>query len=376
MPPLTKSWIPTEDLEEVSTDTATPKAKETSFFEFWPTWLMYAPVALQWLGLSIRYGSITLPFAANPRITLSGMVGMPKSELFSQAGGELEDRILPWLIHTKSEKTPTAQATALLEEAQAQSITLPFVCKPNIGCRGVGVKCVQTKEELAEIINSYPIGAQLMIQRLANHEPEAGVFFVKDPESGDVSIPSMTYKYTPSVIGDGKHTIGELIEKDRRAGALLHLYEDRLKTRWDDVPESGETVKLLFSASHSKGAVFKDAREDVTPELVEKLGQLMEGLPEFYYGRLDLKFPDIESLQRGEGLEIVEINGASSESIHIWDKNTRFGEAVHQLLWQYRTLFKIGAAHRKRGVRPPSLKLFIERVLTERRLTKHYPTTD
>ena len=53
--------------------------RNTSLFEFWPMWLMYLPVALQWLWLSLFHRSFTLPLIANPAIPLSGMVGVPKS---------------------------------------------------------------------------------------------------------------------------------------------------------------------------------------------------------------------------------------------------------------------------------------------------------
>src|SRR3546814_9177882 len=42
------------------------RGKTVSFFEFWPSWLVYTPVALQWLGLSLRHRSLTVPLCANP----------------------------------------------------------------------------------------------------------------------------------------------------------------------------------------------------------------------------------------------------------------------------------------------------------------------
>lgn len=368
-------WIPKEHPADFE-GSSTGKQGGTSFFEFWPMWLMYAPVAFLWIGLTLKYRSFTLPLVANPRLTLSGMVGMPKSELLGQASGSLADHILPWIVHARSEASIADQVSKIVEDAEQSGIHLPFVCKPDIGCRGVGVKRVQTQQELEVILEGYPVGAQLLIQRLATYEPEAGIFFVKNPEMGKVSIPSMTFKYTPSVVGNGQDTVGQLVKKDSRAGQLIHLYRARLQRRWDEVPGPGECVKLVFSASHSKGAIFKDARSFITSTLIEELGQLMEGLPEFYYGRLDVKFPDIESLQYSQGLEIVEINGASSESIHIWDKDARLRDAISQLIWQYRTLFHIGAYHRKCGINPPSIRDFLKRLGAERRLTRSYPDTD
>ena len=137
-----------------------------------------------------------------------------------------------------------------------------------------------------------------------------------------------------------------------------------------------EPYRLVFSASHCRGAIFRDAQHFVTPELTARIDALMQDIPEFYYGRLDIKFRDIASLQRGEHIEIVEINSASSESLHIWDRNTSLGEAVKSLLFQYRTLFKIGAQNRARGFQPPAVSVLLSAWKKERELTQAYPDTD
>lgn len=353
--------------------------KNVSFFEFWPSWVMYLPVVVQWVILSIRYGSLTLPFIANPRMHLSGMTNSPKSKLMAQATGKAKQAILPWIMYQVSsnpDDSAEGQANKCIEDAAAEGIYLPFVCKPDIGCRGVGVKLVENKDQLAEIIQSYPGQAQLICQKLSSYEPEVGVFYVKNPKTGDVEIPSMTIKVLPRIIGDGQSQLCDLIAKDPRAGQLQFLYEARHKARWHDVLEKGEELRLVFSASHSKGAIFTDARAHITPELVVAIDEIMQGLPEFYYGRMDVKYKDLDALKAGKDLEIVEVNGASSESIHIWDKDTSFFEAIRALMWQYRTLFQIGNYHRRSGIRPPGIKKFIENWRHERELTRHYPLTD
>ena len=350
--------------------------KTTSFFEFWPGWIMYLPVVVQWLVLGLKHRSLTLPFLANPELHLSGMVGVPKSALMSRAKGRAAETILPWIAYPISESVAALQAEKCIAQAANAGIKLPFACKPDIGCRGVGVKLVESKQQLTEIIASYPPHSRLLCQKLASYESEVGIFYVRDPKSGRSKIPSMTLKTLPRVVGDGKHTLGELVGRDPRAGKLSFLYYERHKNRWNSVPKMGESVRLVFSASHSKGAIFTDARGHITPQLTEAITQIMQGLPNFYYGRLDVKFRDLQSLKLGQNLEVVEINGASAESIHIWDKNTRFTEAMRALLWQYRTLFTIGAHHRARGLCPPSLSEFLTALKTERRLTKYYPLTD
>ena len=347
-----------------------------SFFEFWPAWVMYFPVAAQWALLSLWHRSLTLPFLANPDLTLSGMTGVGKSELMAQATGLCKKAILPWVAFDTNQDNAQEQAEKWVETAAEQGITLPFVCKPDIGCRGFGVKLIKDVEQLAANIEIYPQGTSLVCQKLASWEPEVGIFYVKDPVSGQGDVVSMTAKFLPRVTGDGVSTLGELIENDSRGGLLRHQYYERHKKEWDSIPDKGKNVQLVFSASHSKGSIFRDACDYITPELKQSVVAIMDDLPNFYYGRLDVKYADLESLQQGETLEIVEINAASSESTHIWDRNTTFSKAIKTLLWQYRTLFNLGAFHRKNGRTAPSLKTFFRHWRIEKDLGKYYPFTD
>ncbi len=367
--------IKTKKLSKYS-NLAHSKEKHVSFFEFWPTWLIYLPVAFQWLILAVRYRSLTLPLIANPLLTVSGMVGVPKSELLQQASDECSRSILPWKIHIVKKQDINNQVQQWLELLQQHNICLPFVCKPDIGCRGAGVKLVKTKLQLKKIMSSYPIGSALMAQTLSSWEPEVGIFFVRQPGEKQGKVISLTKKLNPEVIGDGTKTLAELVKADARARLLLPIYKQRHFENWQKIVPANSNYRLVFSASHCRGAIFTDAREHITTELTEKINQIMSGIPEFHYGRLDVKYSNLDDLKLGKNLQIVEINGASAESIHIWDKNARLSSAIKTLLWQYKTLFKIGALNRKRGYKPPSLKTILKLWKKERSLSKHYPVTD
>src|SRR3546814_17810061 len=75
-----------------------------------------------------------------------------------------------------------------------------------------------------------------------------------------------------------------------------------------------------------------------------------------HYSRLDVRFRDIAALREGRDFRVIEINGASSEATHIWDRNGTLGELYRTLFFQYRTLFEIGVEQRRQGVKPPRLR--------------------
>ena len=214
------------------------------------------------------------------------------------------------------------------------------------------------------------------MQRLADWEPEAGIFYVRQPGDEVGRIVSLALKYSPYLVGDGIRSLRGLIAADPRASRVSHLYLDRFRDRLDEVPAAGERIRLVFSISHCRGAIFRNGAALITPELSARINEFMRGVPEFHYGRLDVKFSDTGSLMRGESLQIVEINAASSESLHIWDREAGLFDAFTTLLQQYRTLFEIGAANRRRGYRAPPLAELLRRWRLERRLVRQYPATD
>lgn len=348
----------------------------TSFFEFWPMWVLYIPVVLQWALLSLRYRSLSLPLIANPAIPLSGMVGVAKSAVFEVAGAKARRWILPWQLYQVTDAEVEQQCLVVKRQLREAGLGFPIVAKPDIGCRGAGVKLLQDEVELVGYISSFPVGGCIQFQQLSEWDAEAGVFYVRYPDEPRGKVTSLTLKYTPYVVGDGERTLGELIAADPRAGKLLHLYRSRHAANWDRVIPAAEPFRLVFSASHCRGAIFREANDLINPKLSQSLDKIFDDIPDFYYGRLDLKFKDVASLQQGSDFVIIEINGASSESINIWDRNAGFWEAIKTLLQQYSTLFKLGHENRKRGHKTPGLLALIKAWRYETKLVKQYPHDD
>lgn len=346
--------------------------RQVSAFEFWPMWLVYAPVVLQWLWLGLRYRSLSLPLIASPAVPLSGMVGVEKSRVLSLASAASERWFAPWVLIDAGPE----QLAEALNRMQGAGIGFPVVGKPDIGCRGAGVKCLADERELEKYLEDCPKGAPLMLQALSPWEPEAGVFYRRFPGESRGEIFSLALKYSPYIVGDGERTLGQLVADDPRAGDLTDLYKSRHQQRWNDVLPEGEALRLVFSVSHCRGAIFRDGRQYITQALCERLDKIFEDLPDYFYGRLDIKFADIERLMQGKDFQIIEINGASSEALHIWDRQARLGDALHALFDQYRSLFEIGHRNRTRGHRPPGLISLWHAWRRESRLVAQYPEND
>ena len=350
-----------------------------SFFEFWPMWAFYPPVMLYAAWLMLRYRGVLLPTVANPSFPGGGFYGESKAEILALAMRHTPEWVAPFIAVTRPEAAsvePALECAAALAALAAAGLSLPVVAKPDLGCRGAGVKLVRTADDLHAYLQAFPRGAKLLLQRLVPFEGEAGIFYCRRPGQANGRIVSITLKYFPHVTGDGRRTLRQLILDDPRAGKLSHLYLRRHTARLDQVPAAGESIRLAFAGSHSRGAIFRNGTHLVTPEMEACFDAIAKRLPEFHFGRFDVRFEDFAQVQRGRAFTIVEVNGAGAESTHIWDRQTTLPQAWLALMRQYRWLYEIGHANRARGFKPMRWAHFMRDYRREKLLTPQYPATD
>lgn len=352
-------------------------AGEVSWFEFAPAHLFYTPIALYCGWLSLRHMGPTLLTNANPSLPISGLVGESKHTVLSEVQGPTRDllarygRVLRWGGAGGLERA-LSEALAAIEQ---ESLSYPLVAKPDIGMRGAGVQLVQDETALKSYIEGFPAGANLLLQELVDEEGEAGVFYVREPGAERGRITSLTLKYFPRVVGDGRSTLRDLIMRDARAGQVPHLYLERHRERLSDVIPAGESIRLAFAGNHCRGTIFRNGNAEVTEAMTDAFDSIARSMDEFYIGRFDIRFGDFEALKAGHGFRIIEINGAGGEQTHIWDARMTLRQAYRDLMQQFRYLYQIGAANRRRGFKPTSLPSLVKAWLGEKRLTRHYPIT-
>jgi hypothetical protein len=349
-----------------------------SFYEFWPPRLFYIPIALTWGVLALRYFSITLPTVANPLFPEGDLTGESKSKILDLVLPEGKKWFARHVTLTRSHRVGAVaadmeRAMAVLSEA---GISFPVVTKPDIGCRGVGVRLSKNEIELADYVANFPPGQTILFQEYISYEPEAGIFYIRLPDAPKGFIFSITLKYFPRVIGDGRSTLRELIEEDPRAGRIKHVYLPRHASQLERVLLPGETFRLNFAGSHSRGTIFRNGNAYITKSMCDTFDKVAKTIPEFYFGRFDVRFPDFKTLQNGGEFKIVEINGAGGEATSIWDSSTSIGDAYQTLIRQWALLFRIGALNRARGFRPVSIATLFRNYRLEQKLSRIYPLTE
>lgn len=355
-----------------STALANSTRSELSSFEFWPGWMFYTPVVLYWIMLGLRYGDFSLPSAANPRIRTGGLCGESKSSVLDLAGIEARRWIAPY-IKLRTGTSDLARAKLYLEQA---GLKAPLVVKPDIGCNGTGVRLVEADATLGDVLALFPRNVDLLLQELIPYEGEAGIFFVRPPGQAQGIISSLTHKRAPTLFGDGQSTIEKLIMDDPRTSRIPHVYFPRLKSRLNEIPVRGFPVRLVFAGNHCKGSIFTNGAADVTSALTATINRIVADIPDFHFGRIDVRYESVSALRRGLGFKIIEINGVGSEATHIWDPATSLVEAYRTQFEHYRLAFEVGAANRKRGSRTCGVLTMLHDWLQQRRLLASYPLND
>ncbi len=332
-------------------------------WEFWPPWVFYPPVVFYIVWLGIKHRSLTLFTAVNPAIPGGGFVGESKAQILAGLRVHSPTR-LPPTLPLDSERPVSENLKGIREFMSARALDFPIVLKPDVGERGSGVAIVGSLDEADQYLRQST--GDILCQAYVSG-PEFGVFYYRKPGNTSGAIFSITEKRLPTVTGDGKRTLEELILSDDRAVCMAKFLLAQHCHRLWDVPARGVEVPLVWVGTHCRGAAFYDGGWVRTAALEGAVDEISRGYDGFWFGRYDVRAPSVERLQAGE-FTIIELNGATSEATNIYDPTTRLLDAYRILFAQWRILFEIAAHHREAGVKPSSIREIVALLLRHRRM--------
>jgi membrane protein DedA with SNARE-associated domain len=357
--------------------------RKVSVSEKIPPLIFYIPLGVRWLLSGIRYRNLTLPTIANPYIEAGGLLGESKSDLMDQVSEEYRQWIAPYPTITLDDRIPLENMLPMaLGQLSSASLDFPLVAKPDIGWQGYGVRIIKNEAELLKYFRDFPKNNSVIFQEPIPYEAEAGVFYIRFPEESHGRVISLTFRYYPHVIGDGKSSVQELIKLDERTSfkSRFYLGKDTLHQGISlhdlaAVPLREEVVRLAFIGSIRVGGLYTNGENYITTKLNQRFNDIACSMPEFYFGRFDIKFKTIYQLQEATDFQIFEINGAGAEAIHVWDTNTSLIKTYKELFRYQSLLFRISDMNRKNGYKPMGMKKFYSFTRQYYKLTNSYPSS-
>ncbi|MBU1351189.1 MAG: cyanophycin synthetase [Gammaproteobacteria bacterium] len=253
------------------------------------------------------------------------------------------------LLHAAGVPVPLGQPVETVEEAWdvAQKVGLPVVVKPQDGNQGKGVTVnITDRAQLEEAYKNAAEHGTVMVERfLPGHDFRLLVV-------GDQLV-AAARREPPQVLGDGQHTVRELVELvnlDPRRGeghatsltkirlddiALARLAMQDLTA--DSVPPKGQRIILRNNANLSTGGTATDVTDDVHPEVAARAiaAAQMVGL---HICGVDMVAETVLRPLEEQGGGFVEVNAAPGLRMHLapsYGKPRNVGQAMVDKLYAH-----------------------------------------
>jgi hypothetical protein len=310
-------------------------------WEYWSFAAVYIWIYPIWGFLCLRARSFFFFAASNPSIKNGGFIAESKKDIIA---------ILPPGKHPKTVffNLPI-NADIVLMDLQRTGMQYPMIGKPNVGGRGRGVKALRHDNDVLEYVKKAYM--DFHIQEFVPFKKEAGIFYYRYPGQERGTISGIVRKEFLSVTGDGQSTIYQLLHRDKRAimylAALQRIHGGELQT----VLPAGETKVVSPYGNHARGSKFLDDSHLIDEELTNAVDALCKEIPDFYFGRLDIRYESWELLKQGKNFSIIEVNGAGSEPTHMYDPKHSLFYAWKEIVRHWIILCRVSRMNHKRGHR-------------------------
>ena len=270
---------------------------------------------------------------------------------FTSAIGESiaqDKELTKTLLHAAGVAVPLGRPVEDEDDAwaAAQEVGLPVVVKPRDGNQGKGISVNLTTEE--QVRHAYRVAVDyrddiLVEKYLPGHDYRLLVI-------GDKLI-AAARRDPPLVIGDGTHTVRELVgivnsdprRSDGHATSLTKIRFDEIALarlaeqgyNADTIPPRGTRVVLRNNANLSTGGTASDVTDDVHPELAACAVAAAQTVGLDICG-IDVVCDTMLKPLEDQGGGIVEVNAAPGLRMHLapsFGKGRAVGEAIVNMMF-------------------------------------------
>ncbi|MEO6219917.1 MAG: hypothetical protein ABIO81_05780, partial [Ginsengibacter sp.] len=279
---------------------------------------------------------------------------------------EMHDLLPSYLCPAFFNVSPSEDFQKVLENLPINKIHFPLIVKPEVGGQGILFRKIDTTEQLKNYHEKVPV--EYFIQELIHLPLEVSIFYYRHPKEARGTISGFLQKVPLQVIGDGKHTLEELILMNSKSKKRIDELRQKHEKNLAMVLSEDEKYMLSFAANHNRGASFIDLKHEIDDRLIHLL-DIISVENDFFYGRYDIMCNSIEELKVGKNFVILEYNGCGAEPNHFYDTGYTLLKAWKEILKHWSVLYHICRYNYKKGIKYwPLMKGIQFRLATK----KHY----
>jgi hypothetical protein len=290
----------------------------------------------------IKSGAVWFFTPSNPKLTFGGMEGEPKREMYD---------LLPLHLYPNTFNIlPNESFEMVIEKLTTSGIIYPLIVKPEVGGQGILFRKIDDEAALKHYHSLMKF--EYIVQEMVHYKMEVSVFHIKHPNEPKGIITGFLHKIPLHVVGDGKHTLKELILQHLKAAKRIEELLPKHVEKWDTTIPANEKYVLSYAANHNRGAHFIDLKDEIDDTLISVFDNLSNTINDFYYGRYDIMCNSVEELKQGKNFTILEYNGCGAEPNHFYDTGYSLGGAYKEILMHWSALYKICKYNRLQGVKP------------------------
>ncbi|MDB5198484.1 MAG: hypothetical protein JWO92_447 [Chitinophagaceae bacterium] len=309
----------------------------------WETWhyhVKYIPLYPMWLWYCLKARSIWFFTASNPTLTFGGFEGESKREMYDQ---------LPISSYPKSIYISPSFSFQEVEKLFNENyFNYPVAVKPDVGMMGFMFRKIDNTAELK--LYHATMQGEYIIQEFITSHMEVSVFYHRFPDQQKGTITGFLKKEVPEVIGDGKRSLAELIDRlALRPGFNITEWKAKHRIRLNEIIPAGEIYRLSIVANLSRGGKLISLANEKDERLLKVFDDLSNYAKHFYYGRYDIKCDSVDELKNGNFC-ILEYNGSGAEPHHIYGAGNNLMQAYKIILHHWKVLYKISRYNHQQGI--------------------------
>lgn len=246
---------------------------------------LYLSAFLYW---SIRSRSLGFLIGVNPGIRLGGTVGYSKFGVLRRLPADKTPRsVLLWKAVSPGE---------VEDMMRKQHLRFPVILKPDTGLQSMGVRKIASLPELKTYL--LKVQRNLILQEFVKTEAEFAVLYYRQP-------------------GQVQGKIFSFAQRMRNPNGLAGT----------------ACVSMNHLITNQLEMVF------------DRLSQTVEG---FYFGRYDVLADSVVDLEQGN-FKIVELNGANSMPLHLYDPQVPLVQRIREFRTYWRILYAISSRNEADG---------------------------